>query len=48
MSREGIMSRRKTVWIVLAVALMALTAAVVLAACGSGSTTELVGELGAG
>ncbi len=33
------MSRRKTVWIVLAVALMALTAAVVLAACGSGSTT---------
>jgi branched-chain amino acid transport system substrate-binding protein len=39
MSREGIMSRRKTVWIVFAVALVALAAAAVLAACGSGSTT---------
>jgi len=34
------MSRRKTVWIVLAVALVALTAAVVLTACGSGSTAD--------
>jgi branched-chain amino acid transport system substrate-binding protein len=48
MSREGIMSRRKTVWIVLAVALMALTAAVVLTACGSGSTAEPSSSAGAG
>jgi branched-chain amino acid transport system substrate-binding protein len=40
MSREGIMSRRKTVWIVLVVALVALTAAVVLAACGSSGSSS--------
>jgi branched-chain amino acid transport system substrate-binding protein len=48
MSREGIMSRRKTVWIVLAVALVALTAAAVLAACGSGSTTDSSASSGPG
>ena len=48
MSREGIMSRRKTVWIVLAVALAALTAAVVLTACAERVVVRPVGKRGSG
>jgi branched-chain amino acid transport system substrate-binding protein len=48
MSREGIMSTRKTVWIVLAVALMALTAAVALTACGGDASSDSSASPGAG
>ena len=42
------MSRRKTVWIVLAVALLALTAAVVLTACGASTAADSSASPGAG
>ncbi len=42
------MSRRRTVWVVLAVALLALTAAAVLAACGSGSSSSTSASSGTG
>jgi branched-chain amino acid transport system substrate-binding protein len=48
MSREGIMSTRKTVWIVLAVALMALMAAVALTACGDDTSSDSSASPGTG